>query len=208
MSSENCIIAGNAVNFEGESASTLDQRNIFVSVTDKGLSRTKVVWLTNYDKQQNVNVQTPQLVKIGEDQFLVMWQEGSKYEGNLTTKIVTIDSDGNKTSDIKSKSMPLSDCQPVVGPDGVVRWYVTDNSAPTIYAVNPFAQSPLYMKGDVDENGKVEIADLRLILRSVCKKVELTEQQKLAADVTEDGKVEIVDLRKVLRYVCHKITEL
>ena len=208
MSSENCIIAGNAVNFEGESASTLDQRNIFVSVTDKGLSRTKVVWLTNYDKQQNVNVQTPQLVKIGEDQFLVMWQEGSKYEGNLTTKIVTIDSDGNKTSDIKSKSMPLSDCQPVVGPDGVVRWYVTDNSAPTIYAVNPFAQSPLYMKGDVDENGKVEIADLRLILRSVCKKVELTEQQKLAADVTEDGKVEIADLRKVLRYVCHKITEL
>lgn len=104
--------------------------------------------------------------------------------------------------------MPLSDCQPVVGSDGVVRWYVTDNSAPTIYAVNPFAQSPLYMKGDVDENGKVEIADLRLILRSVCKKVELTEQQKLAADVTEDGKVEVADLRKVLRYVCHKITEL
>lgn len=50
--------------------------------------------------------------------------------------------------------MPLSDCQPVVGSDGVVRWYVTDNSAPTIYAVNPFAQSSLYMKGDVDENGK------------------------------------------------------
>ena len=47
-----------------------------------------------------------------------------------------------------------------------------------------------------------------VILRSVCKKVELTEQQKLAADVTEDGKVEIGDLRKVLRYICHKIPEL
>lgn len=147
-------------------------------------------------------------MKIGEDQFLVMWQEGSKSEGNLTTKIVTIDSEGNKTSNIRSKSMPLSDCQPVVGPDGVVRWYVTDGKAPTIYAVNPFEQSQSYIKGDVNEDGKVEISDLRLILRSVCKKVELTEQQKLAADVTEDGKVEIGDLRKVLRYICHKIPEL
>ena len=93
--------------------------------------------------------------------------------------------------------MPLSDCQPVVGPDGVVRWYVTDGKAPTIYAVNPVEQSQSYIKGDVNEDGKVEISDLRLILRSVCKKVELTEQQKLAADVTEDGKVEIGDLRKV-----------
>ena len=57
--------------------------------------------------------------------------------------------------------------------------------APTIYAVNPFEQSQSYIKGDVNEDGKVEISDLRLILRSVCKKVELTEQQKLAADVTE-----------------------
>lgn len=208
MSSENCIIAGNAVDFGSESAQTSDQRNIFISITDKGLTKTKTVWLTNYDNQQDVDVQTPQLVKIGEDQFLVMWQEGNKYEGNLTTKIVTIDSDGNKTSNVKSKAMPLSDCQPVVCPDGVVRWYVTDNGAPTIYAVNPFEQSPLYMKGDVDENGKVDISDLRLILRSVCKKVELTEQQKLAADVTEDGRVEIQDLRKVLRYICHKIPGL
>ena len=104
--------------------------------------------------------------------------------------------------------MPLSDCQPVVGPDGVVRWYVTDGKAPTIYAVNPFEQSQSYIKGDVNEDGKVEISDLRLILRSVCKKVEWTEQQKRAADVTEDGKVEIGDLRKVLRYICHKIPEL
>ena len=208
ISSENCIIAGNAVDFESESANTSDQRNIFISITDKQLTQAKTVWLTNYDKQQGINVQTPQLVKIGEDQFLVMWQEGSKSEGNLTTKIVTIDSEGNKTSNIRSKSMPLSDCQPVVGPDGVVRWYVTDGKAPTIYAVNPFEQSQSYIKGDVNEDGKVEISDLRLILRSVCKKVELTEQQKLAADVTEDGKVEIGDLRKVLRYICHKIPEL
>lgn len=81
ISSENCIIAGNAVDFESESANTSDQRNIFISITDKQLTQAKTVWLTNYDKQQGINVQTPQLVKIGEDQFLVMWQEGSKPRG-------------------------------------------------------------------------------------------------------------------------------
>ena len=64
------------------------------------------------------------------------------------------------------------------------------------------------VRGDVDGNKTVNIADLRMILRSVCGKVELTEQQKLAADVTDDGKVDIQDLRKILRYVCRKIDEL
>ena len=52
ISSENCIIAGNAVDFESESANTSDQRNIFISITDKQLTQAKTVWLTNYDKQQ------------------------------------------------------------------------------------------------------------------------------------------------------------
>ena len=90
----------------------------------------------------------------------------------------------------------------------VARWYHDRRQDLTIYAVNPFEQSQSYIKGDVNEDGKVEISDLRLILRSVCKKVELTEQQKLAADVTEDGKVEIGDLRKVLRYILLGILEL
>lgn len=58
------------------------------------------------------------------------------------------------------------------------------------------------------KTGKLRSVICCLVMRSVCKKVELTEQQKLAADVTEDGKVEIGDLRKVLRYICHKIPEL
>ena len=37
ISSENCIIAGNAVDFESERANTSDQRNIFISITDKQL---------------------------------------------------------------------------------------------------------------------------------------------------------------------------
>ena len=65
-----------------------------------------------------------------------------------------------------------------------------------------------YIRGDITGDGFVQIDDLRMILRSVCGKVELTEQQKLAADVETDGEVNISDLRKVLRFVCGKIETL
>ena len=64
---------------------------------------------------------------------------------------------------------------------------------------------PEYTLGDVDANGSVDISDLRLVLRSVCGKTELTDNQKLAADVEKDNAVNIQDLRKILRYVCRKI---
>ena len=63
-------------------------------------------------------------------------------------------------------------------------------------------------RGDVDGSGNVDIADLRMVLRAVCKKITLTETQKQSADVTDDGSVGIEDLRKILRYVCRKIDEL
>ena len=64
------------------------------------------------------------------------------------------------------------------------------------------------MKGDVDGDGKVDIVDLRLVLRAVCGKVELTDAQTSMADVETDGKVDIQDLRKILRFVCGKIESL
>ena len=64
---------------------------------------------------------------------------------------------------------------------------------------------PDYTLGDVDESGTVDISDLRLVLRAVCEKTELTDNQKLAADVEKDNDVNIQDLRKILRYVCRKI---
>ena len=67
---------------------------------------------------------------------------------------------------------------------------------------------PEYTPGDIDENGRVDIADLRMVLRAVCSKTELSSQQQLAADVETDGIVNIADLRKILRFVCGKLEEL
>ena len=64
------------------------------------------------------------------------------------------------------------------------------------------------MKGDITGDGNADISDLRLVLRAVCRKVELTDAQTSAADVETDGKVDIQDLRKILRFVCGKIESL
>lgn len=69
-------------------------------------------------------------------------------------------------------------------------------------------KSAAYLKGDVDEDGTVDIEDLRLILRHVCGKIKLTDRQIMIADVVNDGKVDIQDLRKELRYVCGKLDTL
>ena len=67
---------------------------------------------------------------------------------------------------------------------------------------------PEYVLGDVNADGSIGIADLRLMLRNICGKITLTDQQKFAADVEKDEKVTVADLRKMLRYICEKIDQL
>ena len=64
------------------------------------------------------------------------------------------------------------------------------------------------IKGDLDGDMKVDISDLRMVLRAVCGKIELAEKQVYTADVDENGAIDIADLRVVLRFVCGKIETL
>ena len=134
LSTGKCVIAGNSVDYN-KTKDPYDIRNVFVSITSKGLSGTKVVWLTKYTSSSKYSVGTPQLVKIGNNQFLVMWEE---YASTKTrTKMVTIDDDGNMTSKIVSTDARLSDCQPIRCKDGRVRWYAGSYGKPVLYTVNP-----------------------------------------------------------------------
>lgn len=60
------------------------------------------------------------------------------------------------------------------------------------------------MNGD----GTINILDLQIILRNICGKIDLTEQQIIIADVVADGVIDIQDLRLELRFVCGKIDKL
>ena len=134
LGSGNCLIA-----YAKDVSSSCKTRNVYISVTDELFNGTQNIALTNYGTSSKVTCRTPQLIKINDNLFLVMWEEYNSSTGKTTTKTMTVDSNGKTITKAISHSFGLSDCQPVVCSDGMVKWYVTNNSAPTLYKLSPFA---------------------------------------------------------------------
>ena len=130
----NCLIA-----YAKDVSSSCKTRNVYISVTDELFNGTQNIALTNYGTSSKVTCRTPQLIKINDNLFLVMWEEYNSSTGKTTTKTMTVDSNGKTISKAVSHSFGLSDCQPVVCSDGMVKWYVTNNSKPTLYKLSSYA---------------------------------------------------------------------
>ena len=139
LSDDNVIIVGNSVDQSSSSTySASGQRNIFITVTDKEYLDSETIWLTDYDSDDGITPRTPQLVKLSDDAFLIMWEEYDSSTKETTTRAVTINGEGEQTSSCIRLSARLSDCQPIVTSDGLVKWYVSDGSDVTIYQLNPY----------------------------------------------------------------------
>ena len=134
LGSGNCLIA-----YAKDVSSSCKTRNVYISVTDELFNGTQNIALTNYGTSSKVTCRTPQLIKINDNLFLVMWEEYNSSTGKTATKTMTVDSNSKTVTKAISHSFGLSDCQPVVCSDGMVKWYVTNNSAPTLYKLSPFA---------------------------------------------------------------------
>ena len=132
VGSGNCLIA-----YTKDISSSCKSRNAYISVTDEYFNKTNNVALTNYKSGTKVSCRTPQLVKINENLFLVMWEEYNSSTNKVTTKAKTVDSSANTVASA-TLSVRLSDCQPVMCSDGTVKWYVSDNSSPKLYSINPY----------------------------------------------------------------------
>lgn len=132
VGSGNCIIA-----YTRDISSSCKTRNAYISVTDNYFNKTNNIALTNYKSGSAITCRTPQLVKINENLFLVMWEEYNSSTKAITTKAKTIDSSANI---ISSATLPirLSDCKPILCSDGMVKWYVSENSIPILYSINPY----------------------------------------------------------------------
>lgn len=203
LSSDACLVAGNAVE-QTEGANIYSgQRNIFVTVTSKDLLETQTIWLTDYAADAAVTVRTPQLVKLGDDQFLVLWEEVTG--GRVTVKRVTMDGGGQLTSAVTAAPMRLSDCQPILCRDGLVRWYVSTGAAPTLYTVNPYTDADAYTPGDVNQDGTVTAADALLALQAATGKVALDGIPARAADVDGTAGISANDALLILQYATQKI---
>ena len=201
------LIAGNSTG-KTEETDNDDVRNIFVITTDKSLNNSKTVWLTNYTNDSGITVSTPQLVKIGPEQFLLMWTETDEsYES--VTKMVTLDSNGNKTSYIVKKPVQLSDCQPVFTTDGRVKWYVSNGEKAWFYSIDPFRLTETkVIKGDADGDGVVTVADVTLIQRYIAEFNITGKFDRKAADINGDGTVSIDDVTIIQRFLAEYIKKM
>gem|GEM_PF-2044497 len=134
LGKNNALVAGNTVVQDISTFSSDTQRNIFIGIAPKDMSTPSIKMLTNYTKDNGVSVRNPYLIKLSGSEFLVMWEEndGSTYK----TKAVKIDENANIISQTEKKT-PLSGCKPILAGDGRVYWYVTDNTSPILYWLDP-----------------------------------------------------------------------
>ena len=65
------LIAGNSV-IQDDDNLTRTTRNIFVAAVDKNTNEISMNWLTNYEEGDGTT-STPQLVKTGDDGYIVLW---------------------------------------------------------------------------------------------------------------------------------------
>lgn len=106
-------------------------RNILIASANKTTRSVQLNFLTQYMAYMDVTVSTPQLVKVNNNRFLVLWSEDS------VLKYQFVDGTGKSigsTYTDKTKAN-LSDCQPIVV-DNKVTWYVTNRSVPVFHSID------------------------------------------------------------------------
>ena len=118
---------------------------------------TQLRTLTSYTKESGQSAGVPQLVKVSDNRFLVLWdiQEKDRY-GNYSSSgtigYVFVDGQGNPAGQVRTAQAGLSDCQPILAGDQVV-WYATDESLPTFYTMDA-SSGALSSRGGAGETGE------------------------------------------------------
>lgn len=69
-----------------------------------------------------------------------------------------------------------------------------------------FQYDKKYTLGDVNEDGKINISDVTVVLNHVVENIVLAGNKYMAADVTKDGVVNIRDVTRLLNYVVENIS--
>ena len=114
-------------------------RNIFVSIVDRtDISKSKLFWYTSYKPEDDVFASVPQMVKVSDSAFLLLWNEidASTQKANGKYHYLLIDDKGAKKSDIGNGAGYITDCAPVAGEDGSVIWFTDNGTKQFFYTVD------------------------------------------------------------------------
>ncbi len=134
LSSNNCLLAGKAKGKAGNERNA--QANVFISITSKNLDAPKTVWITDYANDAQIEIGTVRLTKKNDNTFLLLWEE-THGDGNIV-KAVGIDEKGNQITDTATLFMDLGSCNPVLFPDGTIRWTTTNTAGDcSMHIVDP-----------------------------------------------------------------------
>ena len=127
ISKDNYLIAGNSLKHD-DKRNKRTTRNILVLTRCRNGGSVKVNQITSYDEGDGT-ASVPQLVKISDDSFMLLWYHNEKVCYTL------LDGSGNIVGDIFEKKGFLSDCQPIYS-DGKVIWAVSEGTELSFYSVN------------------------------------------------------------------------
>lgn len=115
--------------------------NIYVTATDRtNISEegTQFHWITAYGKDSGIAIYNPQLAKLNDDSFLLLWNElddPDSDEESYHLRYVFLNSKGEMQGNIYTASGCISDCQPIAW-NGKIYWYVTDNVSMKICTID------------------------------------------------------------------------
>ena len=226
-SSSSYLTAGNSV-VQDENWSEHTARNIFVTSTLRSdctktpvrvdneaensytikhpltLNKTtSFKWITGYSEADGITASTPQLVKLGNDLFLLLWAQMEGYYSNGKISYVFLDGNGNMTSQIYTKDGYLSDCQSIER-NGKAIWYITDRKQMTVCSVSPdgtFQTEPAH-KNSYEPEVKFARDEVKCGLIESCIENPLTtnsdgivsysSSDENVAKVDADGKVMLI----------------
>ena len=126
VSSSSYIVAQSTVDLDY--INTSETRNVYVSAVSKDLSTNKLNKITSYAEGTD-SASAPQLVKINDNSFLLLWARDTK------VSCVKLNADGTVNGSIHTFEGSLSDCQPVIK-NGRAVWYVYDKNNVTFNSLN------------------------------------------------------------------------
>ena len=126
VSSSSYIVAQSTVDLDY--INTSETRNVYVSAVSKDLSTNKLNKITSYAEGTD-SASAPQLVKINNNSFLLLWARDTK------VSCVKLNADGTVNGSIHTFEGSLSDCQPVIK-NGRAVWFVYDKNNVTFNSLN------------------------------------------------------------------------